>query len=55
MLDRVLDAYQPWPALVLDAQLDVVVSNVALDQLHTCSVSCAGTLRCPAAPICTHC
>src|SRR3954447_4327898 len=33
MLDLVLAAHEPWPALVLDAQFDVVAANPACDRL----------------------
>jgi|tagenome__1003787_1003787.scaffolds.fasta_scaffold20530221_2 transcriptional regulator with XRE-family HTH domain len=33
MLDLVLAAHEPWPALVLDAQFDVVAANRACDRL----------------------
>jgi transcriptional regulator with XRE-family HTH domain len=33
MLDLVLDAHEPWPALVLDAQFDVVATNRACERL----------------------
>jgi len=32
-LDLALAAYEPWPALVLDAAFDVVVANAAVDRL----------------------
>jgi transcriptional regulator with XRE-family HTH domain len=32
-LDLVLDAHEPWPALVLDAQFDVVAANRACERL----------------------
>jgi transcriptional regulator with XRE-family HTH domain len=33
MLDLVLAAHEPWPALVLDGQFDVVATNTACDRL----------------------
>jgi transcriptional regulator with XRE-family HTH domain len=33
MLDLVLAAHDPWPALVLDAQFDVVATNTACDRM----------------------